>query len=151
MNRPAAPPCARQSLASCNYKATEPGARRFPRRGPRSLLSKMRRVLPKRCRALPGAASGESEASAPIDSLNILPQHFDSIDSEFVEPDNIIEAPIPVEAKRVRPGLPSSTFLKTMIVQGFPSLKPGAVPLVLSLTSKLLSNVKRLASRVSRE
>ena len=38
---------------------------RIRKRGPRSHLALLRRSLPKRCRALPGIASGESEASVP--------------------------------------------------------------------------------------
>ena len=48
--------------------------KRSRRRGPRSFLAKMRRALPKRCRALPGMASGETEASMP-EILNDFPHH----------------------------------------------------------------------------
>ena len=56
---------------------------RSRRRGPRSSLAKMRRALPKRCRALPGMASGESEASMPA-ILTDFPHHNSSINSNLI-------------------------------------------------------------------
>ena len=60
----AAPSRERQEPASnsCEIHVI-PCQSRTHRRGRRSILSKLRRSVPKRCRALPGTASGESEAS----------------------------------------------------------------------------------------
>ena len=60
----AAPSRERQEPASNSCKIhVIPCQSRIHRRGRRSILSKLRRSVPKRCRALPGTASGESEAS----------------------------------------------------------------------------------------
>ena len=60
--------------APCEYKRTR-------RRGPRSSLANLRRALPKRCRALPGVASGESEALTPVVTSIFQPQLNSSINS----------------------------------------------------------------------
>ena len=60
--------------APCEYK-------RARRRGPRSSLANLRRALPKRCRALPGVASGESEAPTSVVSSIFQPQPNSSINS----------------------------------------------------------------------
>ena len=55
--------------------------KRSRKRGPRSAVALLRRSLPKRCRALPGMASGESGASMPVVSSNNS-QHFSEINSD---------------------------------------------------------------------
>mgnify|MGYP000055044264 CR=1 FL=1 len=57
--------------------------KRSRRRGPRNFLAKMRRVLRKRCRALPGMASGESEVSMPAFS-NDFPHHNSRHNSNLI-------------------------------------------------------------------
>ena len=60
--------------------------RRLRRRGPRSQIALLRRSLPKRCRALPGAAPGESGADAPV-PLNFSPQQNSAL--HVVVQDNV--------------------------------------------------------------
>ena len=78
-------------------------SRRLRRRGPRSQIALLRRSLPKRCRALPGAAPGESGADAPV-PLNFSTQqnsalHDDIQDNEsfsgFDINDNEIASAVP--------------------------------------------------------
>ena len=80
----AAPLRARQSPASSNLivdTVVYTDLRRIRRRGPRSRLALLRRALPKRCRALPGMASGESWATVP-DNSSQFPQPNSNINSQ---------------------------------------------------------------------
>ena len=81
----AAPLCARPSLASINCSDCSVSLvyKRSRRRGPRNFLAKMRRALPKRCRALPGMASGESEVSMPV-FFNDFPYHNSRHNSNLI-------------------------------------------------------------------
>ena len=81
----AAPLCARPPLASINCSDCSVSLvyKRSRRRGPRSFLAKMRRALPKRCRALPGMASGESEASMST-ILTDFPHHNSRHNSNLI-------------------------------------------------------------------
>ena len=60
------------------------------RRGPRSFRAKLRRALPRRCRALPGAAPGESGASAPEINSALSPQSNLISDASFDLPSSHI-------------------------------------------------------------
>ena len=81
----AAPLCVRPPLASINCSDCSVSLvyKRSRRRGPRNFLAKMRRALPKRCRALPGMASGESEVSMPV-FFNDFPHHNSRHNSNLI-------------------------------------------------------------------
>ena len=49
--------------------------RRWRRRGPRSIVVKLRRALPKRCRALPGISAGEAAEQMPENSIDNSQPH----------------------------------------------------------------------------
>ena len=67
----AAPPSARQIPAPVS-RTHGIAIQRWRRRGPRSLLARLRRSVPKRCRSLPGTPSGEFEGHVP-DNVSNLP------------------------------------------------------------------------------
>ena len=97
----AAPLCARHPLASINCSDCSVSLvyKRSRRRGPRSDLAKMRRALPKRCRALPGMGSGESEASMPA-ILTDFPHHNSDINSNLINSAGPSTQLIPSDARR---------------------------------------------------
>ena len=89
----AAPRRERQFPASFNSILVENVYKRS-HRGSRSKFALLRRSLPKRCRALPGIAHGESGARMPASSLDQPP--FNSLIHSHENDLNISEQEIPI-------------------------------------------------------
>ena len=77
--------CARPPLASINCSDCSVSLvyKRSRWRGPRNFPAKMRLALPKRCRALPGMASGKSEVSMSV-LFNDFPHHNSRRNSNLI-------------------------------------------------------------------
>ena len=106
----------RQSPASIFPELTNDElTRRVRRRGPRSVISKLRRALPKRCRALPGAVSGESETAAPETSFADLSHGNNSSKCDEPKALNSIFPPTPLIPEVTRISR-KTDYLKILIV-----------------------------------
>ena len=79
----AAPLCVRQMPASFEFDYVYSSVNKRSHRGCRSVLARLKRSLPKRCRTLPGIVSGETETRMPVINSDLPHNSLD-----FKEMDN---------------------------------------------------------------